>query len=217
MKTLVHTFKTSLGALFASTFLSAPALAGVIILDFGADNDVAHLPYGETIEAGDPTPFAVVGTRPDVADPFDIGPIALTDGATISWTNVTAWNNDSAAGSAGQNYFANKPGNTTNFTITTANPGDTVLVEAVAGFSRDALVSYGGGAAVDVNTYTSGVTGWSTIGSSVGSSTGNLAVSDSGDEGNVGAFRVTITPVPEPATSVLFGLASLALAIRRRR
>ena len=224
MKALILTLKTSLGALLASAFLSAPAFAGVTILDFGSltANGGANTPYTEVIEAGDPTPTAFNGVAPDMANPVGVGPIALTDGATIEWSDVTTWNNN-LGGNAGDNYFAHQvvqdAAIPTTFSIVAANPGDMILVEAVAGATRDGDVRYGStlGAANIVPTYVPGTSEWTLVGSSIGSSTGLLDIGTVADEGNVGAFRVTITPVPEPGTFALFGLAGLALMLRRRR
>lgn len=217
---LHSSFSLTLLAICASALLCAPALAGTIILDYGANNDVPHSPYTEVIQAGDSTPVAVIGERPDVQDPFNIGPIALTDGATISWTNVTAWNNNSGSGNAGENYFAGKTANATSYSITTANPNDVVTVEGVGGFSRTGIIDYDGAAAVTLPQYTVGTSGWTLIGTSTGSATGTLLPDSDPAEGNLGAMRITITPavVPEPSSLALLGLAGFSLlAVRRRK
>lgn len=222
-----------LGALLVCALFCAPALAqDVTILDFGSDtaNNGANTAYTEVVEAGDGTPLVANAAAPDVENPTQFGPFALAGGATISWTDVTSWNNQIGDSTAGQNYFAHQTAldgtNPTTFTITTANPTDTVLIEAVGGFSRDALLSYDGGAEVNIGRYDpldqSGLgattTGWQVVGTSTGSATGTLATGTAGDEGNVGAFRVTITSaVPEPTSVALFGLAGMmGLVVRRR-
>ena len=217
----------TLGALLVCALFCAPALADVTILDFGSDtaNGGPNLAYTEIIEAGDVAPIAANGIAPDVSNPVS-ATFALTDGATLTWTDVTTWNNNIDAGAnAGENYFAHQTAldgtNPTTFSITTANATDTVLVEAIAGFSRDALVGYGDDPAVVVDQYVLGTSSWSLVGTSVGSSTGTLAANAAGttvDEGNIGAFRITITTaVPEPSSLGLLGLAGFASLVVRRR
>ena len=191
-----------LGSVFqpksTSSVSTSPQGGEVTILDFGSTGNGTHVAYTETIAGG-----AATDPAPIVADAPSGGSdatFALSDGASISWTNVTTWNNNADDGNAGENYFAATGNNVVSFEITTANPDDTVLVEAVAGFARDAIVGYGDTAPSTVEIYVAGSTGWTTVGSSVGTSTGTLARGTDGGEGNVGAFRITITPsdLPEP-------------------
>ena len=181
-----------------STSGVSPSLehAEVTILDFGSNSNGTHVAYTETIPGG-----AATDPAPVVADaPSGDATFALSEGASITWTNVTTWNNNADDGNAGENYFAATGNNVVSFEITTANPDDTVLVEAVAGFARDAIVGYGESAPSTVEIYVAGSTGWTTVGSSVGTSTGTLARGTDGGEGNVGAFRITITPSDVPET-----------------
>ena len=174
-----------------------------------------NVPYTETIpggDASDPAPVAFNGYSANNINPFNVvvGADLLADplleleaavlngGATLEWTNATSWNSN-VAGDAGANFFAAvaNPGQApTTFTITTADPGDTVVVEAIGSFERDALVTYGGTSGTP-GVYTPG-TPWTMIGSSTGTATGMLEVANvpggGTPEGNVGAFRITITP-----------------------
>lgn len=223
-------------ATLALAVLCAPALAQVTILDFGSltANGGANTAYTETIPGGlstDPAPVVANGLAPDVTNPDPSVTFALNGGASITWTDVTTWNNNPTGGNAGANYFAHQgalDGTPTTFAITTANATDTVLVEAVGGFSRDGLLSYGSslGSPVLVSIHDPNGQndpnnlldpGWQTVGTSVGGSNGTLAVGTAADEGNVGAFRITITSVPEPSSLMLLGLVGAPLLARRRK
>ena len=183
-----------------------------------------NLPYTETILGGlasDPAPVAFNGYAPNDQNPFnvvigadplletdttqgttaEIEAAALNGGATLEWSNVTSWNSD-VAGDAGDNFFAAvaELGPTT-FTITTANPGDTVVVEAIGSWERDGLVTYNGTSAIAPLYDPVTSSGWTMIGTSTGSASGALEVAEipggGPPEGNVGAFRITITPAAD--------------------
>ena len=181
-----------------------------------------NVPYTETILGGlasDPAPVAFNGFAPNDQNPFNVvigaDPLLETDGAlgtlaeteaamlnggaTLEWSNVTSWNFD-VAGNAGESFFAAvETFAPTTFTITTADPGDVVTVEAIGSFERDALVTFGGTSG-NPGVYVEGTSAWTFIGTATGTATGTLATGNvpgapgTVPEGNVGGFRITITP-----------------------
>ena len=181
-----------------------------------------NVPYTETIPGGlasDPAPVAFNGLAPNDQNPFNVvigaDPLLETDGAlgtlaeteaamlnggaTLEWSNVTSWNFD-VAGNAGESFFAAvETFAPTTFTITTADPGDVVTVEAIGSFERDALVTFGGTSG-NPGVYVEGTSAWTFIGTATGTATGTLATGNvpgapgTVPEGNVGGFRITITP-----------------------
>lgn len=215
-------------ALFATALLCMPVAAGTTVIDFGAaqDNccgDIAHVPFTTPIEAGDPA--AITHIIPNAGTPAgDYGPISLSDGATISWTQVSAWNNGDGSADTHQTFFLNRAGdpNDTLFTVATANPLDLVTIDFLGGPDRESLITIGGtgtvipngGGAMPVTpAWTNVVTG------AVGSVTGELTENVGFDEGNISAARITITPatVPEPGSIALLGLGACTAVLRRRR
>lgn len=202
---------------------AAMASAGVTVIDFGAiqDNccgDSAHTLFTGTVEAGDPAAVAFVHPNAATA-PGNSSVQALSDGATLSWTNVSAWNNTADGLHPAQTFFLNRAIDPldTFFTVTTANPGDLVTIDFIAGPDRDALITIDGTGTVVPNSPDPGPGTWTNVLSgSAGTVTGELT-ENAADEGNVGAMRITITPVPEPSGVALLGLSAALMAFRRRR
>lgn len=198
---------------------AAMASAGVAILDFGAfqDSGLAYTLYTVPVEAGDPSPVAF--QHPNAATPQQDSTVAaLSDGATLSWTNVSAWNNSVDGLNPGQTFFLHRGTDPldTFFTVTTANPGDLVTIDFIGGLDRDAAIIIDGNSTTVPGTV-SGTIAWTNVVTDhIGSVTGQLELATS-DEGNVGAVRVTITPVPEPSGVALLGLSAALMAFRRRR
>ena len=184
--------------------------------------DGQNVPYPETIAgtlATDPAPVVFNGPAPNDQNPFnvvvgadplletdaelgtqaEIEAAVLSDGATLEWTNATSWN-FVVAGHAGESFFAAvEDFAPTTFTITTANPGDVVTVEAIGSWERDGMVSFGGTSAIaPLYNPPADAPGWTFIGTSTGTTTGTLSTGEipggGVPEGNVGAFRITITP-----------------------
>ena len=184
--------------------------------------DGQNVPYPETIAgtlASDPAPVVFNGFAPNDQNPFNVvvgadplletdaelGTLAETEaavlngGATLEWTNATSWN-FVVAGHAGESFFsAVEDFAPTTFTITTANPGDVVTVEAIGSWERDGMVSFGGTSAIaPLYNPPADAPGWTFIGTSTGTTTGTLSTGEipggGAPEGNVGAFRITITP-----------------------
>ena len=184
--------------------------------------DGQNVPYPETIAgtlATDPAPVVFNGPAPNDQNPFnvvvgadplletdavlgtqaEIEAAVLSDGATLEWTNATSWN-FVVAGHAGESFFAAvEDFAPTTFTITTANPMDEVTVEAIGSWERDGMVTFGGTSAIaPLYNPPADAPGWTFIGTSIGTSTGTLSTGNipggGVPEGNVGAFRITITP-----------------------
>ena len=195
--------------------------------------DGQNVPYPETIAgtlATDPAPVVFNGPAPNDQNPFnvvvgadplletdaelgtqaEIEAAVLSDGATLEWTNATSWN-FVVAGHAGESFFAAvEDFAPTTFTITTANPMDEVTVEAIGSWERDGMVTFGGTSAIaPLYNPPADAPGWTFIGTSIGTSTGTLSTGNipggGAPEGNVGAFRITITPAADTGGPVLKG------------
>jgi len=213
-------------ALLATALICLPAAAGVTVVDFGAAQDgccgdIAHVPFVTPIAAGDPA--SSVFLIPNANTPAaDYGPVALTDGATLSWTQVSAWNNGDGSVDPHQTYFLNRQSdpNDTFFTVNTANPLDLVTIDFLGGPDRESLITIGAISTVIPNGG-GGPASWTNVGTGlIGSVTGELTENVGFDEGNVAAMRVSITPavaIPEPTSAVLLGLGACTVVLRRRR
>ncbi len=211
-------------ALVATAIMCLPSFADITVVDFGAiqDNccgDNAHTPLSP-VEVSDP--LAVTFLHPNAATaPSDSTVLNLTDGATLSWTNVSAWNNNPGPGvTAADNFFLNRQSDPldTFFTVTTANPADQVTIEFVAGPDRDANITIDGTTTLIPSIADAGIVAWTSVGTFTGTTTGELTEAND-DEGNVGAARITIIPatIPEPTSFALLGLGAATAVLRRRR
>ncbi len=213
---------TTAKAVLLSATLSVPSLAGITVIDFGAiqDNccgDAAHVATSN-VDPADPVAQVFLHANADTAQ-ADSAIVNLSDGATLQWTNVSAWNNTATPANVSDSFFLHRANDAlaTGFTVTTANPGDVVTIDFVGGVTgvdgRDALITIDGNSTVVPN----GAAAWTNVVTgAVGSVTGDLS-ENSNDEGNVGAIRITITAVPEPSSSLLLGMSVLALGFFRRR
>lgn len=205
-------------------------MAGASVLDLGAvqDNccgDPPSFTFTELIDAADPA--AVALDIPNAANPNSSPSVGVTDGATLSWTNVGAWNNapDAASNTAGGSYFLRRstadPLIPSTFTVAGANAGDVISVDFVGSDGRDADVTVAG-VTTNVPQYVLGTSVWTNVGTGTGSLTGSFDLGlvqgdDPNFEANLGAIRVTITPVPEPAGLALLGLGAAAFLFLRRK
>ena len=191
-------------------------LAGVSVFDLGSVDDTGccgiynRVIFTGQIEPGDPTPIRL--DAPTSSGPSgDVGPVALTDNATLSWSNVQGWNNGvfGEPNAATESFvhgsvFLIKDANPdpASFTIQTFRPSDQVEVFFLGGSGRDAQVTFDTNSPVIVPSYAEGQNPPNDTWHSVGTASGSLSYTGvfevgnmPGDppEGNLSAMRVSIT------------------------
>ncbi len=210
-------------ALLSCLATSPNALAGVTVFDLGSVDDTGccgvynRVTFTGEIEPGDPTPIRL--DAPTSAGPSgDVGPVSLTDGATLSWSNVQGWNNGvfGEPNAATESFvhgsvFLIKDANPNpaTFTIQTLSPSDEVEVFFLGGSGRDAQVTFDTNSPVIVPSYAEGQNPpndtWHSVGMVSGATSytglfevGNMPGSPPDLEGNLSAMRVSIVSNFEP-------------------
>lgn len=225
----MNTFK-KLALTVSALGLISSANAAEYFIDLGASEGINGLTNTLFTGTFDGSTGAVIGNSATYNNAAGTGvSVSLGNGITFTTSNVGGYAFAESANAAttqalthdyilvNADGWGGGPVPTATFTVSGVKATDTVTVEFVSGSHNPASkASFNGSALTTTNT-----TGFTQLGTAATGSTEYSGVLGTGtEEHTFSAVRVTVTEtaaVPEPSSTALLGLGSLALILRRRR